>query len=338
LTKGAEKGYETVVLFGAASDSFDMDGKIVGRKKWDGVTREKVEEALEGFKGRILQRPSVYSALSRGGVRMYEYARAGKDIPELEKREVRVEKLEVVEWYEGGTHDWHWPDKEVEKDKKDAFVKVLRFDEIGDVETVEGSHPVPEEERDDKQNQKGKRKRGDKNNHDNKRTKTEGSEHKDHTNGRGPVADATNTNDTVQQTSDMASNKQSQATTDEVSGLKKADPPVIERCLAPAVRLRMTVSSGFYVRSLCHDLGVAVGSLGLMTYLQRTKQACFELGKNVVEYDDFEKGEDAWGPQVGQALNAWEGQYEQLKKKAAEHGEMEARRRGESRRIMTEVG
>lgn len=67
----------------------------------------------------------------------------------------------------------------------------------------------------------------------------------------------------------------------------------------------MTVTSGFYVRSLCHDLGAAVGSLGLMAALVRTRQGDFELGKNVLEYNDLKKGEEMWGPKVKGMLEEW---------------------------------
>ena len=53
----------------------------------------------------------------------------------------------------------------------------------------------------------------------------------------------------------------------------------------------MTVTSGFYVRSLCHDLGAAVGSMALMSTLVRSRQGEFSLGNNVLEYGDLEKGE-----------------------------------------------
>lgn len=73
----------------------------------------------------------------------------------------------------------------------------------------------------------------------------------------------------------------------------------------PAARLRMTVTSGFYVRSLCHDLGTAVGSAALMAELERTRQGEFELGKNVVTYDQLSKGEEVWGPVVEGMLDDW---------------------------------
>jgi tRNA pseudouridine55 synthase len=68
----------------------------------------------------------------------------------------------------------------------------------------------------------------------------------------------------------------------------------------------MTVTSGFYVRSLCHDLGMAVDSLAFMASLVRTRQGDFELGKNVLEYGDLEKGEEVWGSKVQAMLEEWQ--------------------------------
>lgn len=68
----------------------------------------------------------------------------------------------------------------------------------------------------------------------------------------------------------------------------------------------MTVTSGFYVRSLCHDLGEAVGSLGLMSSLVRSRQGDFELGKNVLEYEDLTRGEEVWEPKVKAMLEEWQ--------------------------------
>ena len=68
----------------------------------------------------------------------------------------------------------------------------------------------------------------------------------------------------------------------------------------------MTVTSGFYVRSLCQDLGTAVGSLGMMTDLVRTRQSNFELGTNVLWYDELKQGEEVWGPKVKKLLEEWQ--------------------------------
>jgi len=83
------------------------------------------------------------------------------------------------------------------------------------------------------------------------------------------------------------------------------DTELSSPCPAPAVRLRMTVTSGFYVRSLAHDLGLALNSAGLMASLIRTRQGDFELGHNVLEYEDLDKGEEVWGPKVADMLEQW---------------------------------
>ncbi|KAL2162627.1 hypothetical protein VTH06DRAFT_6463 [Thermothelomyces fergusii] len=68
----------------------------------------------------------------------------------------------------------------------------------------------------------------------------------------------------------------------------------------------MTVTSGFYVRSFCHDLGEKLGCGGMMAELNRTRQGQFVLGgDNCMEYDDLLKGEDVWGPKVRRMLELW---------------------------------
>jgi tRNA pseudouridine55 synthase len=42
-----------------------------------------------------------------------------------------------------------------------------------------------------------------------------------------------------------------------------------------------------------------------MAELERTRQAEFEVGKNVLEYEDLAKGEEIWGPKVEAMLDNW---------------------------------
>ena len=76
----------------------------------------------------------------------------------------------------------------------------------------------------------------------------------------------------------------------------------------------MTVSSGFYVRCLAHDLGLALGTNALMSSLVRTRQGDFELAPDkVLEYTDLEAGEAVWGPKVQRFLDAWVSKREREK-------------------------
>jgi len=233
------KSYETVVLFGAATDTYDRVGKVVGRKPYEHITEALVREKLDGFRGKIMQRPPIYSALKVQGKKLYEFAREGKEVPvEIKERPVEVVELEMVEWMEGGTHEHIWPEEEAPKEEKEVIEKVL------DIEEETGSNTVKAED---------------------------------------------------------------EPPTTLMSGALANTRPQPK---PPAARLRMTVTSGFYVRSLCHDLGAAVSSLALMSSLVRTRQGDFELGKNVLEYADLQKGEAVWGPKVEEMLGNWARQHD----------------------------
>ena len=281
------KTYEATILFGAATDTYDVLGKVLRRAGFGHITREGVEKALGKFKGKIMQRPPIYSALRVRGKRFYEYAREGKELPrEIEERPVEVKELEIMEWMEGGTHKFRLPREEVEDEAKNLAEKVLHLEEAAarSVNTSEIKSTS------DNANMRAKRKRS------------------------------------LSDINTMVPNKKSELGHDEEfqslmsGGIQSPDhrpedpsvdihsqqSSVASGGAPPAVKLRMTVTSGFYVRSLSHDLGEVMGSLACMCALVRTKQGDFELGKNVLEYENLEKGEDVWGPKVEQLLAEWQ--------------------------------
>jgi tRNA pseudouridine55 synthase len=275
------KSYETVVLFGVATDSYDAVGKVVKTAEYDHVTKEQVEEALQQFRGDIMQRPPIFSALRIQGKRLYEYAREGKEVPvDIEKRSVRVAGLEMVDWNEGGSHDYRWPVEEAAAEDKAVAQKVLHFNE---------DRP-------------------------NKKRKLDTSDDGNTVSGKvvETTADSASMSEKAGEDEESESKPARTELADAIKDSARAHEDVrtesrtTQPCPAPACRLRMTVTSGFYVRSLCHDLGMAVGSLGMMSSLVRTRQSDFELKRNVLEYEDLEKGEEVWGPKVEQMLKGWQ--------------------------------
>lgn len=268
------KSYECVVLFGAATDTYDAVGKIVARKDYSHITKDIVEKASDQFRGKIMQKPPIFSALKVNGKKMYEYAREGRELPkEIEARPVEVKELEMVEWMDGGTHGFRWPEEDAEAKEKEVVDKVLRLGEQG-ADTSSGA-----------------------------KRKHDESDHEQAGIEPSPKR-AKSSPESI--TSDALPNE---ATTDPVATVAEPSTtdPAQTPCPAPACRLRMTSTSGFYVRSLAHDLGAAVNSLGLMSSLVRTRQGDFELGTNVLDYDDLEKGEEVWGPKVEGMLKDWAG-------------------------------
>ena len=193
------KTYETVVVFGASTDTYDCTGTITERACYDHVTKDLVEEKLALFRGTIQQVPPIYSALKIDGVKACEYARQGQDLPrQLASREMHVEECHLLEWYGPYQHQFALP--------------------------------------------------------------------------------AENTS-----------------------------------ALLPAARIRLIVSSGFYVRSFAHDLGLACSSRSHMGSLFRTRQATFKSGDSpelptlvpALTYADLDAGEDRWARMLRPQLEAW---------------------------------
>ena len=300
FTTNCNKTYETVVLFGAATDTYDTEGKVVSRKAFDSVTRNAVENALREFEGNIMQQPPIFSALKVQGKPLYQYAREGKEIPiEIQKRPVEVLRMEMLEWMEGGTHEWKWPEREADQLEKEVVDKVLHLEGNGEATSVEIKSQTTgvKRKRYDQPDESGesasqKHSKSISSLSELDGPKEEGYDPKPKSETKKPAS-----TDELESTSNIETqNGKDTPPKDE------ANPPVREKCPAPACRLRMTVTSGFYVRSLCHDLGLAVGSLGTMASLVRQRQGEFELGVNTLSYDDLKQGEDVWGPIVQNML------------------------------------
>ena len=93
-----DKSYIADFLFGKATDTLDIWGEVTEEKK-SFVTKEELLSALKGFEGKITQLPPMYSAVSVGGKRLYEYARQGIEV-ERKSREVTVYSLQLLEFDE----------------------------------------------------------------------------------------------------------------------------------------------------------------------------------------------------------------------------------------------
>ena len=72
-----EKEYEATVRFGQVTDTQDAAGRVLETRPIEGVTEDRVREALLSFVGLIEQTPPMYSARKVDGKRLYELAREG---------------------------------------------------------------------------------------------------------------------------------------------------------------------------------------------------------------------------------------------------------------------
>ena len=91
----AEKTYETVLRLGITTDTEDITGTVLTQQP-AAVTRQQVEQALEGFRGPILQVPPMYSALKVNGQKLYDLARKGREV-ERQPRPVTIHQLQLLD-------------------------------------------------------------------------------------------------------------------------------------------------------------------------------------------------------------------------------------------------
>ncbi|MES1211319.1 MAG: tRNA pseudouridine(55) synthase TruB, partial [Acidobacteriota bacterium] len=100
----APKVYEGVFRLGVATDTYDASGQVVTEAPAEAVaalTREQVAAAMKGFEGDIEQKPPPFSAKKINGVKYYELARRGEEVPD-EAKEVTVYELTPLSDLEDG--------------------------------------------------------------------------------------------------------------------------------------------------------------------------------------------------------------------------------------------
>lgn len=94
-----DKEYIAVLHLGVVTDTQDMTGRIVRECEPEvtgSLREETVRAAVMGFLGEYDQIPPMYSALKIGGKKLYELARAGKEV-ERRSRRVQIRELEIQE-------------------------------------------------------------------------------------------------------------------------------------------------------------------------------------------------------------------------------------------------
>lgn len=90
----ADKRYTAKVKLGVATDTEDITGNIISETEAR-VTKEQLEGALKHFTGKIMQKPPMYSAIKKDGVRLYKLAREGKNV-EVNAREIEIFSLDLI--------------------------------------------------------------------------------------------------------------------------------------------------------------------------------------------------------------------------------------------------
>ena len=91
------KEYETTVTLGKETATLDAEGEFINEKEVTAFTKEDILNVFRSLLGKIKQKPPIYSALSKDGKRLYEYARENIEV-EIPEREIEVHDLELLNY------------------------------------------------------------------------------------------------------------------------------------------------------------------------------------------------------------------------------------------------
>ena len=91
------KEYVATIALGATTPSFDLETQIDATYSTDHITREAVENVLNGFVGVIQQVPPAFSACKVDGKPAYKMARKGKDV-EIRPKTLVIDEIQLLDF------------------------------------------------------------------------------------------------------------------------------------------------------------------------------------------------------------------------------------------------
>lgn len=92
---GQSKTYEGIMRLGVVTDSYDLEGAVVEEHPVPPLDLPALQDACNGFLGRIEQTPPMVSAVKVGGERLYKKARKGESVTRA-PRPVLVAAFDVL--------------------------------------------------------------------------------------------------------------------------------------------------------------------------------------------------------------------------------------------------
>ncbi|AWK03231.1 tRNA pseudouridine(55) synthase TruB [Flavobacterium crocinum] len=93
--QGQAKEYTGTFYIGATTPSYDLETEIDQTFPTDHIDEALIHETVKQFLGEIDQKPPIFSAIKKDGVRLYEHARAGESI-EIESRKTTIHEFEIT--------------------------------------------------------------------------------------------------------------------------------------------------------------------------------------------------------------------------------------------------
>ncbi len=92
---GFDKDYSGSMTLGLVTDTEDLEGRILEERDHGSVRKDLILELFSNLRGVHAQKPPAYSAVSRQGKRLYEWARLGIAV-ETKEKEVTISEFQLT--------------------------------------------------------------------------------------------------------------------------------------------------------------------------------------------------------------------------------------------------
>jgi tRNA pseudouridine55 synthase len=93
--QGQAKEYTGTFFIGATTPSYDLETEIDEIFETSHIDASLILETAKQFLGEIDQKPPIFSAIKKDGIRLYEHARAGETV-EIASRKTTIHEFEIT--------------------------------------------------------------------------------------------------------------------------------------------------------------------------------------------------------------------------------------------------
>ncbi len=93
--QGQAKEYTGTFFIGATTPSYDLETEIDQTFDISHINESLIHETVYQFLGEIDQKPPIFSAIKKDGIRLYEHARAGEFV-EISTRKTAIHEFEIT--------------------------------------------------------------------------------------------------------------------------------------------------------------------------------------------------------------------------------------------------
>jgi tRNA pseudouridine55 synthase len=93
--QGQAKEYTGSFYIGATTPSYDLETEIDENFPISHIDDALIHETVKQFLGEIDQKPPIFSAIKKDGIRLYEHARAGETV-EIATRKTTIHEFEIT--------------------------------------------------------------------------------------------------------------------------------------------------------------------------------------------------------------------------------------------------